>query len=95
MLFEKVNFAKFSIEPDEIMRSLPQYKPMFWERDWEIVCIPNGDKQTVIQWALEYAQSPYDIISVPATDELLVAFEDETEAMLLKISYTEKSKNVF
>ena len=91
MLFEKVNFTKFSIDPREIMRSLPQYQPACWPLDWDIVCIPNGDLANIMKWAMEYTQSAYDVCSDPSSGTVLVAFEDLTESVLFKISYTEKT----
>jgi len=94
MLFEDVKFAKFSINPDEIMASLPQYRQASWPVEWTIVAMLNGDVQLVIKWLIENATSAHDV-HMSDCGKILVGFQDITDATLFKLSYMEQDFNGF
>ncbi len=88
MIFNEVHFAKFSINPEEITNTLPEYKPVTWPKSWDVIRLV-ADTNSILNWMEEFATGAYDIFPVVSHNETLIAFEEATDAMLFKISYTE------
>lgn len=95
MRFEKVHFANFHVDPEEHLRDLPQYKTRFWPIGWSIILVkrrPDFDLfsgsvvSRLTDWAKEQAQAGWDWCSTSDGD-YLVAFEDDTDAILFKVSF--------
>ncbi len=86
MLFNQVNFRKFSLNVEEIIDTLPAYRPIYWPEDWEIVCVPHGNEYLILEWGKERLAGQMNLVGCHNGD-VLVAFSDPTDAILFKISY--------
>ena len=95
MKHDEVKFTKFSVNPEDIITSLPQYKS-HWPASWTVVCVSRQTSFSTINlgqsssldihtWLKEQATAKTDIFPMPNGDTL-IGFEDESDALLFKIS---------
>lgn len=88
MIYEKVNFRDYGVETKVLFDKLPRYAPFCWPESW--VIIPSrSDRLTVVKWLQENATMRYDIVK--SNGKLYVALEDETDAVLFKLSIQENA----
>ena len=86
MLFDQVHFRKFTVDTQAVIDTLPAYKPVAWDDQWEVVCVPQGDTHSIFEWAKERLEGKIDVTHCH-DGSVLVAFTDPTDAILFKISY--------
>lgn len=92
MKYEVVKFAKFSVNPETILQTLPQYKQP-WPDHWSIVCVQRdyglasltNTPNDIHAWIKENATGATDTYPL-FNGDVLVAFEDKSDSLIFKIS---------
>jgi hypothetical protein len=88
MIYEKVHFSKFAIDPALYLSKLQQYSPICWPDDWTVVTAKASAHE--VKTALEgNTNHQFDIVT--SGQIVYVAFEDQTDAVLFKLSITENT----
>lgn len=97
MRYGRVKFANFVVDADKTIESLPQYQTAFWDKEWALVLVEHEKdfslsisnptlslSARITDWLKREAQGRWDICSM--NHGYMVAFEDETDSILFKIS---------
>lgn len=94
MRFTEVHFKKFSVEPDTIFSTLPEYSPPFWPIDWDIAVIQTLEAESIYEWAKGKLVGKMDVFN-SYDGNILVGFSDPTDMLLFKISYVPPTTESF
>lgn len=97
MRYGRVKFANFVVDADKTIETLPQFQKPFWEKEWSLVLVehdkdfslstttPNMSLSVrITEWLKREAQGQWDTCVM--NHGYMVAFEDETDSILFKIS---------